>query len=82
MAYAKTTPGQIIAQIAIGGALGTILWNSLKKDEPKFDLEEEPPKIQIAALDEATRANTSGKFWGLHKQSQSDQQSSTKSPPK
>ena len=76
MAHAKTTPFQILAQLAIGASLGGIVWYSLRGEthpaQPKF-VEEKTDQSSdpAAALDAAARATTTGRIWSGEIQSSS-----------
>ena len=71
MAYAKTTPAQVIAQLVFGASVGSFTWYSLRPKEPSLqDSSETIEKDPAAALDAETRATTTGQLWGLPKAKQ------------
>lgn len=68
MAYAKTTPAHVIAQLVIGASVGSLAWYSLRpaknatlQDSIENNIEIDP----AAALEAEARANTTGQIWGL-----------------
>ena len=64
MAYAKTTPAQVIAQLVIGAGVGALAWKSVRRDEITIAKELEQKKIPSAeALEAEARATTTGKIW-------------------
>lgn len=71
MAYSKTTPAQVFLQLAVGGGLTYVLWQSIGKDAKEGFFprprELEKPVYTQAALDEELR-KTSGKLWGIEGQ--------------
>ncbi|PSC73450.1 phosphoinositide phosphatase SAC8 isoform X2 [Micractinium conductrix] len=91
MAYSKTTPGQIAAQLAVGAAALGLFYNSFyRKPEAKPSLAGEPTPAAssaagasaaatLVALD-AEAANTAGKVWAA-KQKQADAESEAPGTP-
>lgn len=72
MAYSKTTPGQVAAQLAAGAAVFGLLYRSFygnKEPEPTLEGEQQPSLV--AALDAEAR-NTAGKHWAAQQQADSD----------
>jgi hypothetical protein len=68
MAYAKTTPAQVIAQLAIGASVGSLAWYSLRPSKTatlQDSAENTTATDPVAALDAETRGTTSGQLWGL-----------------
>lgn len=72
MAYAKTTPAQVITQLVFGASVGSFTWYSLRPKEPSLqDSLETIENDPAAALDAETRATTTGQLWtGLPKAKQ------------
>lgn len=78
MAYAKTTPAQVIAQLAIGAGVGSLAWYSVRREEPTIT-KDSAKKAEISpaeALEAEARATTTGKLWGL-----TDSRSASQSSP-
>jgi len=74
MAYAKTTPAQIVAQLVIGAGVGTLAWYSLHpaKNATLQDSLENNTEIDPAtALEAEAYATTTGQLWGLNAQQDS-----------
>ena len=71
MAYSKTSPTQVAAQLAAGAAVLGIVYHSLyKKPEQKPSLQSEAgqsPSSVVTAL-EKEASQTSGKYWALQQQ--------------
>jgi hypothetical protein len=69
MAYAKTTPVQVISQLLIGASVGSLAWFSLRpgkaQDTLQDSLEKTTSTDPLAALEAETRATTTGQLWGL-----------------
>jgi hypothetical protein len=68
MAYAKTTPAQVIAQLVIGASVGSLAWYSLRPAKSAtFEDHSSDNNIKtdpVAALQAETRVTT-GHLWGL-----------------
>lgn len=66
MAYAKTSSGHLLAQLAAGSTVGALCWYSLLRDPFKRS----PPQAEVLVseadrLEESIRQNTTGQVWGL-----------------
>jgi hypothetical protein len=62
MAHAKTSAAHIAAQIGVGLALAAAWSYSLRDDSPA---QPAAAASAVEALDAETRAQTTGKLWGL-----------------
>jgi hypothetical protein len=64
MAHARTTPLQLVFQVAIGGGLAAVLYKSLYKSSAALA----PPSLEEAL--EAETRNTTGIAWGIKQEPQ------------